>query len=356
MNLLYFRVALGALCLGRCLVAAPAAAQKLFQVQNFSPRYYGKVWVEQPGEVFSPGWVAIYEKSSGKELIKVDAEELAVDLENGKIKTNVHELPYGEQSVIIYEDFNFDGVNDFAIEDGQNSCYHGPSFRIYLAQGKSFALSEEFTDLAQNYCGMFSIDRAHKTISTMTKDGCCWHEYSEFAVRNGNLVPLSVVEVDQWHQPFSTITTTTWQGKKKATKFETELELSVEGTRIFFSFDLASNGKKMVLFSYNERTLQYALVKSDGRVEFTYPLLNSEGPENDNFIFSAANPTKTLEFRNGDVRYRIYQTASDGKAPEKTGIEVSTNGKTYDLVGKVASKRGSLTRLGNLHLKNLVRK
>lgn len=50
----------------------------------------------------------------------------------------------------MYEDFNFDGNKDFAIMDGQNSCYHGPSYRIYLAADKGFSFNEAFTRLARN--------------------------------------------------------------------------------------------------------------------------------------------------------------------------------------------------------------
>ena len=78
--------------------------------------------------------MAIYQKKTNRQLIKINSDELVGDTEDGKIKANVHELPYGEQSAIIYEDFNFDDIKDFAIMDGQNSCYHGPSFQIYLGE------------------------------------------------------------------------------------------------------------------------------------------------------------------------------------------------------------------------------
>ncbi len=96
--------------------------------------------------------MAVYERKTKKQLIKVASDELALTLHDGKALANIKSLPYSEQSLIIYEDFNFDGKNDFAISDGQNSCYHGPSFKIYLASPKGFLLSNEFTRLAQEYC------------------------------------------------------------------------------------------------------------------------------------------------------------------------------------------------------------
>jgi len=45
---------------------------------------------------------------------------------------------FGTAALLIYEDFDFDGRRELAIMDGQNSCYHGPSFRIFLRRGRGF--------------------------------------------------------------------------------------------------------------------------------------------------------------------------------------------------------------------------
>jgi hypothetical protein len=158
--------------------------EQIYTIDDFSDNYYGKMKIENPKEVFSKGWITIYDKKSNKEIIKVESEQLTFKLHDGKIKSNILELPYGEQSNIIYKDFNFDGVNDFALMDGQKSCYHGPSFRVYLASKGTFIYDENFTRLAQQYCGMFNVDYEKKEINTMTKSGCCWHEYSDYKIIN----------------------------------------------------------------------------------------------------------------------------------------------------------------------------
>lgn len=168
-------------------------SEPIYRVDNFSDYYYGKVQTENNDETFNKGWVAIYDKKSNAELIKVYSEELVLNLHDGKVKANIMELPYGEQSLINYEDYNFDGIKDLSIMDGQNSCYHLPSFKVYLADNKTFTLSEEFTKLAQDYCGMFMVDDQEKIIYTMKKSGCCWHEYSKFIVES-NLPKVVFVE------------------------------------------------------------------------------------------------------------------------------------------------------------------
>ncbi|MFC6841120.1 hypothetical protein [Xanthomonas theicola] len=46
---------------------------------------------------------------------------LDTDAKRTRAKADVHALPYAEQSVLIYADFNFDGIKDLALMDGQNS-------------------------------------------------------------------------------------------------------------------------------------------------------------------------------------------------------------------------------------------
>jgi hypothetical protein len=159
-------------------------SQSVFKINDLSKGYYGQIYVANTSAAFSEGWVAIHESKTKKQLIKVEASELAIILHDGKPVSNVAEFPYGEFSPIIQGDFNFDGKLDFAIEDGQNSCYHGPSFKIYLANKKGFVLSKAFTNLAQDYCGMFQVDTISKTIEAFRKDGCCYHENYTFIIKN----------------------------------------------------------------------------------------------------------------------------------------------------------------------------
>jgi hypothetical protein len=91
---------LAALSLGALLVAAPAAAEtKTYPVGHFSDTFSATVTVE-PGDVYQRGSVSVLARRSGKRVLHVDSEGLAVDLEEGKIPPNVRELPYGRHSVL----------------------------------------------------------------------------------------------------------------------------------------------------------------------------------------------------------------------------------------------------------------
>jgi len=243
-------------------------AQTIFMVDNFSDKYFGKVYVSDTAEVFSQGWAAIFDKKTKQQLVKVGADELSVGLREGKMLANIKELPYGEQSVIMREDYNFDGKKDFALMDGHNSCYDGPSFQIYLATDNGFKHSKEFTDLAQSYCGMFNVDYDKKQIHTMTKSGCCWHQYSTFVVENNRPAAIKIVEEGlheisaMWHN----VETNRINGKMVTTEYDVFND--DDESRAFYSFEFSSK-KKMRLLNWND-SLLYIFADKDGKCRIVY--------------------------------------------------------------------------------------
>jgi hypothetical protein len=319
-------------------------AQATFKVNNFSKDYYGKIFIADTSEVFSKGWIAIYDTKSQKQIIKVAAEELALTLYNGKALANIKQLPYGEQSLIMYEDYNFDGIKDFAIEDGQNSCYHGPSFRIYLASKTGFKFSPDFTALAQEYCGMFQVDYKQKKISVMTKDGCCWHQFSEFIVENNKPKVIKIVEDDQTGFPYNNYSEQNWDGKKMVTISKRMITLDEEGVKTIFSFKVDKNQKQVVLFNNNDRTLNYVLIDKNDEVEFSFPI--NIAYQNPDFNFDRKN--NTITFQNKNVIYTIYDNNNS------IGITIVTGGKTYNWIGNNTTKKGKLTDITTTPLDNVV--
>jgi hypothetical protein len=330
--------------LAALLTSVFCCGQTAFKVDHFSKEYYGKVFISDTSEVFSKGWVAIYNTQTNKQLIKVDAEELALSLHDGKAKANVKSLPYGEQSLIMYEDYNFDGKKDFAICDGQNSCYHGPSFRIYLAADDGFRFNEAFTKLAQENCGMFSVDAKEKKIYTMTKDGCCWHQSSEYSVVNNKPKEISIV-TEEYHIPFYISTIEKWDGKRMVSSSTKSIDLSEEGVDVILSFKVPQNGKQVVLFNLNDRMLYYAVLKKEDEVEFSYPL--EAVYKSHDFTFENKPGDMAVIFKNETAVYRVYEQVG------KTGIITKVGGKTYHWQGDTKTQKGSLKKLTKVKLDNV---
>ena len=314
------------------LLSKSVFCQTTFIVDNFSKDYFGKLYIADTTEVFSKGWVAIFDKKTKKQLIKINSDELTFTLHKRKVLANVKEMPYGEQSSILYEDFNFDGIKDFAIMDGQNSCYHGPSFRIYLVTSNGLKKSPGFTDLAQNYCGMFDIDKKTKTIHTMTKSGCCWHQYSEYKVKNNRPYPIKIVE--EGLSPTGITLDIEEQnlikGKMVLSKYQI-LAVEENKDKILLSFEF-ENKKKMQVFK-TEAILYYAFTDANDKIELLY---------NDTFKYS--NGENTLSFTNRNTEYIIY----DNKI-----IAITPNNK-YEMKAVNNTKFGTLTKLKNLKIENVI--
>ena len=319
------------------LITQTAFSQRVFTIDSLSAKYYAKVKIaacDADGYCKGVGWVRVYDRKSGKMLINVASDDLALWLHDSKVTTNAVQLPYGEQSVIIYEDFNFDKVKDFAIQDGQNSCYSGPSFQVFLAQGGSFKYNADFTSLAQEYCGMFGVDAKTKRLSTMTKSGCCWHQFSEYMVENNKPVAVHVIEEDAMLFPFQQNTEQVRKNGKMVTTVNRTIDFSGTGIKPLLSFSLEKSGKKVVLF-VNESSLNYVLLQPDGDIEMAYPL-DAADAENAGFTHDSTSAGQTLSFTNKEAKYTVFE--HNGEA----GIMVELNSKSYYMPGKPGSREGSL--------------
>ncbi|MCL2590709.1 MAG: hypothetical protein FWD67_07495, partial [Betaproteobacteria bacterium] len=317
---------------------------KTFIIDEFSDQYYGKLSIEDENEneIFTPGQITIHRKSDHKELINVKSDSLYYEKHDGKVKANIREIPYGEQGVIMYDDFNFDGIKDFAIMDGHESCYGGPSFSIYLGNKKGeFVYNEDFSRLAHDYCGMFNYDPTEKMIYVMTKSGCCWHQISHFALENNTPVEV-FTKILRNKGSFEIADITRRVGNK--TIDTTTRSLSEDVDRLL-EFNL-NNDKKVLVYTNSDKYLDYLLYDKKGNIEFSYDLDAEKDTEDKTkpFVLDINDKENTLSFQNENTTYEIYETKTT------IGIRVTDGGKKYNLKGQPASKKGSLSKIYEDHL------
>lgn len=315
-------------------LAYPALAQT-YQIQDFSDDYYAIIKSTNDADSETNSIVEIRDAKTKKILISQPADvDIDYELDNSeahqlgdKISANIVSLPYGESSVLIYDDFNFDNKFDLAIKDGRYGCYGGPSYQVYLKQGRTFVHSEGFTELAQGNCGFFDIDEDAQTLHTMTKSGAAWHQYSDYKVINNKPVAVRIVEEEYNYKGLISILEKTRVNGKMVENQYQQLAMYEEGddlSRYVYGFDL-DNGKKMILDSYDEDHLYYAFADKDGKIELYY---------DGQFIYDAKQ--KTLSFTNKPVVYEI----------SSQGIAVRNSNKTVLLKAKVGSVGGNLNNLG----------
>jgi hypothetical protein len=166
-------------------VSASASAQKTFYIKDASKYFDVGVKVEKCDDEFCRGrsTFSFYKKGSKAPYQVINLPDTLVQLQNdGKPLVNVNML-YDEQSILNVGDFNFDGMEDVALCDGDNGSYGGPSYRVYLssrAAGK-FVYNKPLTDLGR-HLGMFTVDEKNKTLETFDKSGCCWHVTERYKV------------------------------------------------------------------------------------------------------------------------------------------------------------------------------
>lgn len=342
------------------LHASPAWAQSGFpiRIQDFSETYEARiernakdtVIMTAYDELVPPYVIRIVRKSDQSEVLEAFAADFPTYLldEHNEAIPNVHELPYGEQSVLIYRDVNFDGKEDLALMNGYYSCYGGPSFDIYLAVDSGFAHSEAFSALSNEYCGLFEVDDEEKLIHAMVKSGCCWHQFSEFKVDGNRPVLTQTVTYDMMGY-FQRYTTTLWDDGGEAVSEETELYWPGDGGYdVVSTFELASSGKWVLVFVIDDQ-LFYALALPDDQLEFVFPFSDYEYSEGaDSAIhFQYSEQGNELIFSNEEAQYAVYDTGVD------LGVRVSTGGRTYDLKGDRSTLQGSLREVTAMALRNV---
>jgi len=161
-------------------------SQSNFVITDGSDRFDAQISVLQcEGDTCSgEGVIKLIDKKSKQVFQTLKSEDLYFYLnKDQKPSVNVIQL-YNEQSPLIFDDFNFDGSEDLAIRNGNQSGYGGPSYDIYVFNStkKQFVPSSELTALAYENLGMFQTDHKRKRIITFAKSGCCWHITTEYAV------------------------------------------------------------------------------------------------------------------------------------------------------------------------------
>ncbi len=162
------------------------SAQYHFRIDDGSSDYNVKISVETCGkdECEGKATINLYDKKTAALIQTLKSDNLNFYLnENQEPTVNFIQL-YNEQSPLIFDDFNFDGTEDLAIRNGNESGYGGPSYDVYVYNStrKKFVLSEELTALAHENLGMFNTDAERKRLITYSKSGCCWHLTTEYTV------------------------------------------------------------------------------------------------------------------------------------------------------------------------------
>lgn len=178
------------------LFAVSVSAQRTFDIKNASKYFDIKIKVEKCEDSVCSGATAFsfFKKGGSKPYQVIELNDTYIDISNdGQPLVNTTML-YDQQSVVNVEDFNFDGMEDVSLCNGQNGSYGMPSYDIYLSSRKErkFVYSKQFSDLGA-HLGLFTVLKDKKQLETFDKSGCCWHITTRYDVVGGS--PRKVYEM-----------------------------------------------------------------------------------------------------------------------------------------------------------------
>jgi len=318
-----------------CLIASVSFGQKTFVIDDFSKEFYAKVTFHcSVGECLLSE-VTILNRVSNKKMFTV--RPLATDPfifnDISKLKSSPKDSFYGFCELVWYDDFNFDGRKDFAIQDGMNSCYGTSSYQIFLASKNGFADSKLFTDLAQMYCGMFNYDPKTKNISVMQKSGATRHFYDDYKVING--LPILVKSVEEnddggfWQRIEET-----YKNGKKSVVYRVDISSYLESNRSLLTFFTGNENKLIGIADAGKYGVEYRCIDKDGIIELEYP----QSEKKKLFTYRESGSRAELSFQNYSSHYTVYHDTISKKA----GVIIKTGGKAYDLKAKPGTIRGDL--------------
>src|SRR6185369_18098184 len=104
-------------------------------------------------------------------------------------------------------------------------------------------------------------------------------------------------------------------GKTMVKKTRRTIDIEQEGIEVILSFIVPENGKKIILYNINDRTLNYALLRKDSTVEFFFPIETVY--KNPDFRFDSSATGLSVTFTNKTATYKIYDR------PNELGVEIN---------------------------------
>ncbi|WP_343523138.1 hypothetical protein [Pedobacter sp.] len=207
---------------GILLIAHTAEAQFKFLANNSSDQYNAKIIVDrcENGACNGKATIILYNKITNGEIDTFHSDDLEFGLTE-KQDAKLGWLELGKyQTPLIFGDFNFDGLEDLAIRNGNKGSYSSPSYDIYVAGPENkFLLNSELSKLASQNLGMFDVDKKAKQLSIHQKDGCCFDKTINYKYSGKNTLyeDSSVIEDSTIADYVTVITQKLVDGKMKRT-------------------------------------------------------------------------------------------------------------------------------------------
>ena len=308
---------------------------------GFTEKYDAKIIIESISKDRTEcvGIFLIIERKTKKRMLTIHSNHIYFESDENLLEENmiyhISDFSFSEENIIYFQDFNFDGKKDVAVLDEEEFGPYGSSvYKIYLQDGGKLKYSPEFSQLTQEYMGLFEVNYKRKIITAFTKSGCSWHQYVEFEVVDNEPMIVKVVEEESdirdipiMHYLEKTFANNKTVEKKYSAIYDDGFDKSFE-----YSFRVEGDNK-MFLFEYHKQ-LYYAFTNSKNIIKLLY-----------SGDFKCNKKRQTLSFTNYRVKYEI----------STRGILVTTPTKRVFIKAIVDSEKRDFSELLGLNFTNMKR-
>ncbi len=188
------------------LAARVSPAQETFRVRNALRGYELTLHLSACGDeedkCSGPALVRIFRKGEAAPFQSLSLPSVEVYKETVEHNDRTSPDPrglYAEEYSVVGDDFNFDGLEDFAVCNGREGGYGGPSYNVFLFDRRAgrFVESRPLSRLTEGpYLGLFFPDAKRKRLTAYSKSGCCYHETDVFAVAGNRPVLVEKIVED----------------------------------------------------------------------------------------------------------------------------------------------------------------
>lgn len=208
------------LALGNCQASI---AQDNFKIQNVSHKFDVVIQVKTTNMdrskidsniISGPAKICLFDKGKVSEFQIINMHNALVYKDSIAYNPKINAKPrglYAEEYSLVFEDFNFDDIEDMAVCNGKAGGYGAFSYNIYLFDKKlkKFILSNELSHLTNApYLGLFFTDIENKLLVALSKSGCCYHKTEKYNIDSDKLVMVEqIIEDSTSSENYSTVTT-----------------------------------------------------------------------------------------------------------------------------------------------------
>jgi hypothetical protein len=188
------------------LAARVSSGQETFKVQKALRGYDLTVHLSSCGDeehkCSGPALIRIFRKGGAAAFQSLSLPSVEIYRDTVEHDDEAGQNPrglYAEEYSVVGNDFNFDGLEDFAVCNGREGGYGGPSYNVFLFDKRSgrFVESRPLSRLTEGgYLGLFFPDAKKRRLTAYSKSGCCYHETDVYAVVNNRPVLVEKVVED----------------------------------------------------------------------------------------------------------------------------------------------------------------